>query len=153
MTGVEYWRCKRRLSRSALVKRSGVSEKTLHRMEEGVCPTTKLSIYMDVARALDVPIDELARIYAEEDLESGDRPACRQKAQRDVNCIAVYRRVRNLTHQQLVERLGAHSREWSRQVCSNPRPNKKALLILAKYEGITVEEFERRYAVSEGRCA
>ena len=153
MTGVGYWRCKRRLSRIALAERSGVSTNTLRLMEDGVCPTTKLSIYMDVARALDVPIDELARIYAEEDLEIGDRPVSWQKTQRDVNCIAVYRRVRNLTHQQLAERLGAHSREWSRQVCSKPRPNQKSLLILAKYEGITVEEFERRYAVAEGRCA
>ncbi len=150
MTGVHYWRCKRRLTSTALVKLCGVNEKTLRNMEREFQPAVSLHQYIKVAEALQTSVESIFEIYPENALNDSDRPDRSGLANSPVvNLIGQYRKQQNLTYKQLAERYGATSREFGRLLCNAPKPSKAAIKAFADFEKISVEEFEKLYEVNK----
>lgn len=149
MTGIRYYRKKNKLAVYELSELSHVSKATIHSLEETINPATSLSIYLRLSGALNVTLDELLDDYDPAQLGDGDRHAYggRQKPAR--NPIAVYRQDENLSLQQLAGRMGVGSREWARRVCDEKIASSKLLRRLAEYEGVSEDEFLRRYPVEE----
>ena len=69
------------------------------------------------------------------------------------NVITVLRMRNGMTQQQLADRMGVTSREWARRICDRSDASPKMLKRLIGFEGISEEEFMRRYAVEEDMCA
>ena len=151
MNGIRFFRKKNKLAIYELSELSGVSGATIHTLEEELNPRTSLSIYMRLAEALNVTIDEMLEDYDPALLKDGDRHSYAGKAKVPRNPIAVYRHEENLSLQQLAGRMGVTSREWARRICAEEIASPKLLRRLAAFENITEAEFSRRYAV-EG-CA
>ncbi len=153
MNGIKYFRCKNRMTLSDLDRASGVNISTISKLEKKIEPTTSLDIYVRIASALSVTLDDLLIDYDDETLQDCDHPTAKRKSKNINNCLEAYRRYENLTFQQLGVRMGGLSRQRAQMICAADLPNRKALELLAQYEGISLEEFEQRYAVLEGRCA
>lgn len=149
MNAIRFLRKKNKLAVYELSERSQVSAPTIHSLEQAIQPTTALSIYLRLADALGVTLDELLADYDPALLKDGDRHAYigRQKPPR--NPIAVYRREENLSLQQLADHMGVGSREWARRICDKTIASPKLLRRLAAYENVTEAEFLRRYTVEE----
>lgn len=152
MNGIGFYRRKKRLALYELSEMSHVYKGTIHRLEEELNPKTALSIYLRLAEALGVTLDELLKEYDPSLLQAGDRHAYAGGPRTLRNPIAVYRSVENLSLQQLARRLGVTSREWARQVCNEDSVSPLHLGRLAAFEGISEAEFRVRYAVKD-RCA
>ena len=153
MNGIKYFRCKNRMRVYDLACASDVSVRTITKLEKKLEPTTSLDIYVRIASALSVTLDDLLIDYDDETLQDCDHPTVKRKSSKISNCIEVYRQEENLTFQQLAARMGGFSRQWAKEVCTAEKPSRKTIVLLAAQEGISLEEFERRYAVAEGRCA
>ena len=152
MNGIRFYRKKNKLAIYELSELSHVCKPTIHSLEEAINPTTALTIYLRLADALGVTLDELLDDYDPALLKDGDRHAYCGSAKHPRNPIAVYRREENLSFQQLATRMGVTSREWARRVCEEDTASPKLLRRLAAFENLTEAEFLRRYAV-EGVCA
>lgn len=124
-----------------------MSTGTIRALEEELNPRTSLSIYMRLAEALTVTVDELIDDYDPSLLQDGDRHAYAAKQKSIRNPIAVYRHEENLSLQQLAGRMGVTSREWARRICNEETASPKLLRRLAEFENISEEEFAGRYAV------
>ena len=149
MNGIRFLRKKNKLAVYELSERSQVSAPTIHSLEQAIQPTTALSIYLRLAEALGVTLDELLDDYDPALLKDGDRHAYNGRQKPARNPIAVYRMVENLSLQQLAKRMGVTSREWARRICDEDRASTKLLRRLAAFENLTEAEFLRRYAVEE----
>ena len=149
MNGIRYFRKKNKLAVFELSELSHVSKPTIHNLEESINPATTLSIYLRLAEALGVTLDELLDDYDPALLKDGDRYPYPAKQKPARNSIAVYRRTENLSLQQLADRMGVSSREWARRVCDEEIASSKLLRRLAAFEGVTEDEFVRIYAVEE----
>lgn len=150
MNGIRFYRQKNRLAICELSQLAQVSAPVIRALEKKIQPNTALSIYLRLSDALGVTIDELLDDCDPALLKDGDRHAyATSKAKPACNAIAVYRRDENLSLQQLADRLGVTSREWARRVCDSKSIRPQHLQLLAKYEGVTEDEFLLRYAVGE----
>lgn len=149
MNGIGFYRRKKRLALYELSEMSHVYKGTIHRLEEELNPKTTLSIYLRLADALGVTLDELLKDYDPSLLRAGDRHAYAGGPKPPHNPIAVYRSDENLSLQQLAWRLGVTSREWARRVCNEDTVSPLHLGRLAAYEGISEAEFRQRYAVTD----
>lgn len=143
MTGCRYWRLKRRMTLQEVAQRSGRSAATILHMERSLSLTTSSMIVADLARVLGVTMDELMTTYPDDALVEGDHPL-RQVAV-EGNLLGRYRVAHNLTYQELAARLGQSSKQHAQIVCNYPQPPQRTLIRLAEHEGITVDEFVRRY--------
>lgn len=56
---VEYWRTRRGMSVSELARRSGISRQTVIRLERDRGANTNMNTIVSMARALEVPVDDL----------------------------------------------------------------------------------------------
>ncbi len=56
---VEYWRTRRGMSVSELARRSGISRQTVIRLERDRGANTNINTIVSMARALEVPVDDL----------------------------------------------------------------------------------------------
>lgn len=153
MNGIKYYRCKNRMTVSDLGRASGVNLTTISRLEKKIEPTSSLDLYIRLSEALGVTVDDLLIEYDGGTLRDGDHPTAKRQTQKITNCIDFYRREENLTFQQLAARMGGVSRQRAKEVCTAEKPSLKTMALLAEHEGISREEFERRYAVPERRCA
>ncbi len=142
MTGVFYWRRERSLSEDQLADLTDVSVWTIQALEKKIKSTTCFSVYCRIAEVLDVSIENL---FAEYNYPVEKRRG-RERKKLDCNAIAVYCREHNITYQQLADRLGLTSRERARQICRANVVSEKHINRLAKFEGLTAEEFCERYA-------
>lgn len=149
MNGIRYFRKKNKLAIYELSKLSHVCKPTIHSLEEAIQPTTALNIYLRLADALGVTLDELLDDYEPSLLKDGDRHTDRRNSKLPRNPIASYRMAENLTLQQLANRMGVTSREWARRICDEDFASRKLLSRLASFENMTESEFLRRYAVEE----
>lgn len=152
MNGIRFYRKKNKLAVYELSEMSHVDKVTVHRLEVKINPTTSLSIYLRLADALGVTLDELLEDHDPVLLRDGDRHAYAGGPKILRNPIAVYRHDENLSLQQLAGRMGVTSREWARRVCAEETASPKLLRRLAAFESISEAEFLRRYAVEEA-CA
>lgn len=153
MNGIGFYRRKNKLAVYELQNLSHVSAATIHTLETKINPQSPLSIYFRLAEALNVTLDELLDDYDPALLKDGDRHAYGRKPKPAGNVIAVYRWEENLSLQQLADRMGVTSREWARRICGRSDASPKMLKRLIGFEGISEEEFMRRYAVDEDMCA
>ena len=148
MTGVRYWRQKRRLSKKVLSEKTGVSPAFIANAEEEISPMSLFSHYILLAKALDVTIDQLFEKYDDADLSYGDHGTYRAKkrAHSVANCIAEYRIVENFTYQELSSILGITSREGARKICNASSPPSKHIKAIAERENLPVDVFIHRYS-------
>ena len=95
-------------------------------------------------------------VACRDELHSGrrcrERHGSRRRA-KTANCISLYRREEELNFRQLAEILGGISWQRAQSLCKAGTASQKAVRALARYEGIPVEEFERRYAMQEENCS
>ena len=144
--GLKYCRIRAHISVKTLADRSGVSTATIMAIEKGNV-NSSLEIFLKLADALEVPIEALTKVHDDSELEAGDRVTYKPR-NTQVNCMGVYRQEKNLSLQQMSEILNV-SREWVRKVCMEAEPSEKHLIRLAEHEGLTPEEFQRRYPAGE----
>lgn len=150
MNGVKYYRLMKRLSREKLAALSGVSIPTLGKMENVRQPGRIYSSnYKKTAKVLCISVDDLIKNDYPDPKNGPKRSAYPSRTENLNNCISVYRRRHLLTYEKLAFRLGLKTRERARQICADNVPNKKHILILAKYENISAEEFIRKYSNQE----
>ncbi len=147
MTGLCYWRMKRHFSKKELAEKAGVSFTFISKLEKRYSPDTAFVLYIRLADALTVTVDQLLKEYNEAELSLGDHGTYRKAEgkHKAANCIAEYRKEENLTYQELSMILGISSREGARQICNSPCPSRKHLKTLANRESLSVAEFMFRY--------
>ena len=145
MNGLHYHRLTTRLTLKQLAERSHCSWGVLQKLDRRIPPSTPSAVIANLAAALGVTMDALLRTYPDDALSAGDHPAYPPKVQRPGNLLDHYRRVNNLTCEELAARLGVGSRQAAQQACVSPTPSKKHLRHLAELEGVTTEEFIHRY--------
>lgn len=147
ITGVEFYRLKRRLSVLELARQSGVSPKNIHKMQRELSPTMSAKSYILVAKVLAVTVDEIVLEYDENLLDAGDRPRCWQTVMPPANIIANYRLAENLSLKQLGDMLGL-TREGARRVCMRDSVSDKYTTRLAEAAGMTTSEFVVCYEIN-----
>ncbi len=147
MTGLCYWRNKKRFSKASLSEKTGLSTGLITQMEKRLSPYTVLSIYIKLAEALGVTVDQLLEEYDDAELGVGDHGSYRTgKGIRFApNCIAEYRIIKNFTFQELGGILGLTSRQGAKRICDLPDAPEKYVKTLAAREKISAEEFRLRY--------
>ena len=146
MTGVEYYRRKRQLTRSELSTRSGLSKQSLMNYEQkGVPGHTSVSPLLNLADALGVTLDELLTDYDGSELTTADRIRRGSKIDSPRNAVSNYRIAHNLRYQELADRLGVSGREAARVICKRETARRKHILTLSRYEKLSPETFLERY--------
>ena len=147
ITGVRFYRLKGRMSVLELARRADINPANIHRMEHGLKPTMSAGLYISVAKALGVTLDELVKDYDSSLLTAGDRPTCWQTVQSPANVIANYRLRENLSLMQLGDLLGL-TREGARRVCMRDSVSDKYITRLAEATGMTTSELVDCYAIN-----
>lgn len=148
MNGIRYYRIEKGMTQHELAALAGVSIATIVSMEQMERPHGIYTYnYKKVRDVLGIPLDELIRndFPDREDAGYASVPYA-SRTENPNNCISEYRREKKLSFQKLAERLGATSRECGRKACVPDIPLEKHIQTLAAYEGISVEEFIRRYS-------
>ncbi len=146
MNGVKFFRLKHKLSRKDLFERSGVQvQRILH--YENDLPIDKMDVttLCKLASALGTTLSALIQEYDDALLSPGDRYQRPSKSLNGRNVIARYRRLENLSLEQLAERLGGQSREYARQLCNAETAREQYVAALCAYEGISLPAFLARY--------
>ena len=146
INGIEYYRRKRGMSIRALAEKSELSVPYVRSLLHGKGCETALRQYMRLSNALGTPIDTLLPNYDENELDVGRYCTYGSQTEDRGNCITVYRHRKGLSYRQLALRMGCATRESGRQACMHAVPKEKHLRALAAYEGISPEEFCRRYS-------
>lgn len=145
MTGLEYHRRIQGVSISALSVSSGISKITIMKMErdpENVTRDTAIKI----ADALGVSVDQLLEIHAEEEtVHFSLRTSVQSATSNPDNCLERYRREKHITFQTLAKRCGNTTKEAGRIACRRDSPLLKHIQAVADFEGISVEEFNKKY--------
>lgn len=150
MTGVEYYRRKRQLTRPALSARSGLSKQTLANYEQkGIPDRTSVPPLLNLADALGVTLDELLTDYDGSELTTADRIRRGSKIDSPRNAVSNYRIAHNLRYQELADRLGVSGRETARVICKRETARRKHILALCEYENLSPEEFLECYLPSD----
>lgn len=145
MTGIQYWRIVKNITPRELATAAGISIWTLLSLEKEIKESTGLNVYSGIAAALGVTIEMVISEYDKPDgIVNIRRGKCRKEL--DGNVVAVYCKRKNLTFQELADQLGVTSRERARQICRAPEVSKKHISKLAEIEGLSLEEFNVKYA-------
>ena len=144
MNGVEFYRKKNRLSHKELSRRTGISIQTIQKLEKHPNGMTPAGVYRKLSDELHVGIDELFLSFDPRLLEEGDRIDRKSRRPLGVNPVAVFVREKNLTFQQLGDRLQM-TRMGASKVCRSPQIPEKHLSRLAKQEHLSIEEFLELY--------
>ena len=145
--GIEFFRRKQRISVTELSKRSGIAYDVLRRMirDRRRLLNAPTHYFTRLADVLGTSIEALTQEYSESELADGDRTAYPSHTGHQDNCIAIYRDVMGLSLEQLGQRMGNKTKECARQACAAKEPKEAHIKVIADYEGITPEEFRRRY--------
>ena len=149
MTGLYYHRRKARLTVEELSERAGLCTATIRTLENVLTPGTPSSTVARLASALGVSMEELLRVYPDDALQDGDHPRFRPRGTPRYNLLEVYRREHNLTYQELATLLGQRTRQAAQRACVVSDPWPRHVALLAQREGLTVQEFEKRYQRKE----
>ena len=148
MNGVKYHRLLSGTKIATLAEITGLSVGTVKNMQRpNKANRVSASSYSKVANVLNVPIDELLKEgYPESGVGVHIRALYPSRTGNVRNHIFIYRKEKNMSCQQLADILGLTSRERARQLCSTKVSAKKHLETLAKREGLSIEEFKRKYS-------
>lgn len=147
ITGVEYYRRKRRMKQKELSQITGVSVCAIDAWgkDAAALESAYVSRLLKLADALGVTMDQLCAAYPTCRLKAGDKPVRGSAQECPTNCITVYRRCKNLTFDALAQRMGLTTREAARINCIRREPREEYIRALAEYEQIPVVEFLELY--------
>ena len=149
MNGVKYYRIKNGMTQNELIRRSGISQWALWRMEHtgresglhGLMP----EYYLRLREVLGVTVDELLREDLPE-VEDNVRVRNMRSSSSDCNenCLAIYRQRHRLTLRELADILHV-SHESVRLASQTTGVPQKYISRLAEYEGLSENEFQNKY--------
>lgn len=149
ITGLEYHRRKRRLSKRALATNVGITACTLTNLEHGgLCLKMPAKEACNIAEALGVTVDDLLIMHRKEELEAGDRGAYVAQNKNLENPVDNYRVVHNLTFRELGKRM-SFSCQGAINACERKTALKRHIELLSTYEGISTVAFMDRYGRQE----
>lgn len=148
ITGVEFYRRLRRMSKKELSEISGVSLEAIDAWskDEAAMENAYVSRLLKLSDVLGVTMELLCMVYPSYYLRAGDRPVRGSTKECPTNCITIYRRCKNLKFEDLAWRMGLTTREAARMNCVRKEPRERYIRELAKYERITPAEFMVLYA-------
>jgi|GEM_PF-5802181 len=136
MNGIRHARLNAGMTQRELTDMTGVS---ISLVEHDGCEPINTKVYLCLSLALHVPIDDLLKTYPEDD----DLHIFSALVGKEGNLVYNYVKSRRLTCRELGKRMGV-SYELARQLCSRD-PASKYIENLAQYEGISAEEFYKKY--------
>lgn len=153
MVGLEYFRIKSGLSCQELAQLAGVSSTRVssyvNYARKGCGPRGRSHVWLAFSNALSVPVDDLLKTTYPELIDRTNRLKFRDaKTANSANPITQYKLRHCLSLPELAARLGKTSRECARLACAADTPSDKHIQALAAYEGISVYEFLKTYAMN-----
>lgn len=149
LTGLEFHRRKKRLSKRTLAKDLGITTCTLINIERnGFALRSSAKEALRIAETLGVEIDDLLAMHSKDELEAGDRGAKVARTKNPDNPVDNYRVVHNLTCRELGRRM-SRSYQAAINACERKLALKQHIEVLSAYEGITTAEFMVLYGSKE----
>ena len=142
ITGLEFYRCKRRMQKVDLHKAAGVSLSSITVLE--ALPTLdkcRMELILRLADALEVTVDQILEIHDRKELTPLDRSFQVSTDYCARNPVAIYRQAKNLTLRELGKLLGGLTKWGTSKVCRTAKPPCWHIRTLASLEGMTEEEF------------
>lgn len=149
MTGLKHHRIAKNLSLKELATLAETSRFTIENYENpDSAQNGNSEIYLRLANALEVTIDELLRPdYPELDDPKAGREGKRRSATANpMNPITVYRDAHGLTFMQIATLIGNTTKESGRKACAAQQPLERHINALAVKEGISADEFRALYS-------
>lgn len=145
MSGVRYWRLKRRMTYTALGKEAGCGGSTIRRLEDDL-DHASYALLIRIADALGVTVDQLAEEYPGDAVGPGDHPTakCTMDPVR-LNPVGRYCRASNISLPEYAAMAGAHSRQAARRVWMKKKLKPGEIEPLARLAGLSQEEFLAQY--------
>lgn len=150
INGIEYYRRKRRMTRADLEAVSGVSISCILEYESmDSLDKCRMEKILRLADALEVTVDQLLEDHDRKELTLLDRSFRDSGMHNPKNPLAIYRKVHNLTLDELSERLGGLTRWGTSKICRVENPPVWHIRALAQWEDMSVEEFLDTYCYEE----
>ncbi len=148
ISGVEYYRRKRRVKNAEIQRLFGGSPSSCWRDPNKLKKMSNVAGLIAVADRLGVTVDQLFELHSTAQLDDGDHPQRESKS--GVNSVlGNYRAANGLTFEQLGLRLGV-SRQCAQGMCAQSK-TKAGIRRISEYERMSPEEFLKKYAaVQEG---
>ena len=145
MNGILYFRLKQHRTRQSIADRTGFCVTTIRDMEQESEHNRPCRYYMSLAEVFGVTVEALISDYSETLLLPGDRYVREDASCHPGNVLGNFKREQHLNFDQMAVLLGLAGRECARIACRTPNANPEYVSKLAKLQGITPKEFERRY--------
>ena len=145
MSGVRYWRLKRRMTYTALGKEAGCGGSTVRRLEDDL-DHASYALLIRIADALGVTVDQLAEEYPEDAVGPGDHPTAKYTMDPvRLNPVGRYCRASNISLPEYAAMAGVHSHQAARRVWTKQKLKPGEILPLAQLAGLSQEEFLVQY--------
>lgn len=147
MQTLKYYRKKNQLTTRELAEAVGVKIHVVVNYESGmVAPDDwEVKYALIFADYFGVTIEEICSFKDDDDVMAGEHAPIRGAPGGVHNCLAGYRRAKNLTLGELAKLIGVGSREAARKACRREYARDKHVRTLAKLENMTVDAFEEMY--------
>lgn len=145
MLGIKYYRLMENRTQEDMAAMLGIGAPLYISLEKDKDTPHKASLYIDLSRIFGVSVDDLIKEYPDEMLASKHNAIPKQRV--PVNSIGVYLQVNNHTLRSMGCLLGV-SYESVRVICARSEVAQKYIQRLADIEGISKDEFEKKYGVS-----
>lgn len=145
MSGIRYWRLKRRMTYTDLGREAGCSGSTIRSLENDL-DHASYALLIRIADALGVTVDQLAEEYPEDAVGPGDHPTAKYTTDPvRLNSVGRFCRERNISMPEYAAMAGAHSRQAVRRIWTKKKLKPGEILPLARLAGLSQEEFLARY--------
>ena len=145
MSGVRYWRLKRRMTYTDLGKEAGCNGSTIRHLEDDL-DHASYALLIRVADALGVTVDQLAEEYPEDAIGPGDHPAAKYTMDPvRLNPVGRFCREQNISLPEYAAMAGVRSRQAARRVWTKQKLKPGEILPLARLAGLSQEEFLVQY--------
>lgn len=145
MSGVRYWRLKRRMTYTALGKEAGCSGSTVRRLEDDL-DHASYALLIRIADALGVTVDQLAEEYPEDAVGPGDHPAQTYTVDDSrLNQVGRFCRASNISLPEYASMAAINSRQAALRVWTKQKLKPGEILPLARLAGLSQEEFLIQY--------
>ena len=138
MNGFEFYRLKQNLSQKQVAEKAGCKIETVRRLESARMFGTDVRLGVRVADALGVSLNEATRDFSDGILYI-KRVFVANECTND-NRLERYRIDNKITYSALGKILGI-TRQAAQHACKIATAPKKHIFILAKHEGMTIDEF------------
>ena len=147
MTGLEFYRKKRQMTRDALAERAGITRDIIALYEHrGFTTSSSVQVLLALSESLGITVDELIAERDGRELTTVDRSVRPSNIISPGNVIYRYRIAKNLRYEELAAILGLAARESARYVCKQKEARRTHVLRLSQYEHMSVDQFLLQYA-------